>query len=338
MISLVTTVYNDRAGVKAFFDAMSVQTRLPDEILITDAGSNDGTWELILEKSLEDKQGLKVIALHEKKCNVARGRNLAIEKAEGDLIVSTDIGCEWDPEWLEELVKPMMDDPSLDLVIGSWAVNHESLHGEWALTEWALKGDQKLNAQADSYSSSRSIAYRKHVWERLGKYPEDLTFAGDDAAFHYMIENARINRVGASVVRCYWHRHEKLKSFFKEAYRYGQGEGEAFIHRRAALLIGSRFYLELFSLLIGFIFLFLIFPLGLCLLVLGMILFLSRVLKSLSPAGRLASKGVPHALYHILLFVYGTKWYWLKGYLEGVIVGFTKCTDSRKRLREMSPR
>ena len=37
MISLVTTVFNDREGVQAFFDAMSKQTLLPDEIIITDA-------------------------------------------------------------------------------------------------------------------------------------------------------------------------------------------------------------------------------------------------------------------------------------------------------------
>jgi len=333
MISLVTTVYNDREGVKAFFESMSAQSLLPDEIVITDAGSSDGTWELILKKSAQNDQRPKVIAIQEKKCNVARGRNLAIEKASGDLIVSTDIGCEWDPEWIEELVTPLLHDSSLDLVIGSWAVKNESLNGPWALTEWALKGDQKLNARADSYSSSRSIAYLKSVWERLGKYPEDLTFAGDDAAFHYMIEKAGSRRVGAPGVRCYWHRHENLKAFFKESYRYGVGEGEALIHRRAALLIGGRFLMELICLVGGIVLSFLFSLVGLALILVALLSFILRCWRFLPATRRLASKGVDHPLGRILLFVYGTKWYWIKGYLEGLIRGKTQCRDCRKRLK-----
>ncbi len=334
MISLVTTVYNDREGVEAFFHAMAAQTLLPDEIVITDAGSNDGTWELILEKSQDKNQGAKVIALQEKKCNVARGRNLAIEKASGDLIVSTDIGCEWDPEWVEELVKPLLNDSQIDLLIGSWAVKHESLHEEWAMTEWALKGDQKLNAQADSYSSSRSIAYRKQVWEKLGKYPEDLTFAGDDAAFHYMIENAGISRMGAPIVRCYWHRHETLKAFLKESYRYGVGEGEGLIHTRAAFLIGGRLLMEPFFLLIGMPLLFWMPPVGLALIMISFLSFFLRCWKLLPATRRLAAKGVKHPLFKILIFVYGTKANWIRGFIEGAIRGISQCKDCRRRLNK----
>ncbi len=74
MISLVTTVYNDREGVKAFFESMSAQSLLPDEIVMTDAGSSDGTWELILKKSAQIDQFLGYVNLRVKDYkNLIRG-------------------------------------------------------------------------------------------------------------------------------------------------------------------------------------------------------------------------------------------------------------------------
>ena len=196
MISLVSTIYNDRAGLECFFTAMAKQTRVPDEIVITDAGSNDGTWELMQAEAARTDRSWRFRALQEMRCNCARGRNLAIEQASYEIIVSTDIGCDWVPEWLAELATPLMADSEVEMVIGSWAVKHEELQGVWAQVEWALKGDQRLVATAESYSSSRSIAYRKNTWKALGRYPEDLTLSADDAVFHYLIEQADVHRVG----------------------------------------------------------------------------------------------------------------------------------------------
>jgi hypothetical protein len=71
--------------------------------------------------------------------------------------------------------------------------------------------------------------------------------------FHYLIEKAEVPRLGAPVVRCWWHRHEKLQAFFKEAYRYGLGDGEAGIRGKDVLLIGGRMVLEAGCLVLGMV-------------------------------------------------------------------------------------
>jgi glycosyltransferase involved in cell wall biosynthesis len=341
MISLISTIFNDRSGLECFFAAMAEQTRLPDEIVIVDAGSKDGTWELLEAEVARIDRPWKMIARQEVRCNVARGRDLAIEKAGGEITVSTDIGCDWEPEWLDELVSPLEADPRLDLVIGSWAVRREDLHGPWALAEWALKGDQRLEATAESYSSSRSIAYRKSCWEALGRYPEDLTLAADDAVFHYLIEQAEVPRVGAPMVRCWWHRHEALQGFFKEAFRYGLGDGEAGIRKKDVILIGGRLALELGCLLLGVTGLVTGVPgapwLGMGLLAVTVLSVGEKVFKMRGAIGRLKSAGVEHALVRLLAFTYGTKWHWLKGYVAGLKRGGVHCQDCRRRLREMTP-
>ena len=45
--SLIATVYNDVEGTRKFVRSMNEQTRKPDDIVILDAGSKDGTWEVL---------------------------------------------------------------------------------------------------------------------------------------------------------------------------------------------------------------------------------------------------------------------------------------------------
>ena len=342
MISLVSTIFNDRSGLEKFFQAMTTQTRLPDEIVIVDAGSRDGTWELMQAEASGSDRPWKMKAIQEIRCNVARGRNLAIEASEGDLIVSTDIGCDWDPEWLAELVAPFKGDSAVELVVGSWAVRKQDLRGPWAITEWALKGDQRLEATEESYSSSRSIAYRKSVWEALGKYPEDLTLAADDAMFHYLIEMAEVKRVGAPLVRCYWHRHESLQGFYKEAYRYGLGDGEAGIRLKDVILIGGRMAIEALFLVLGLIGLLPITPfspwIGIILIFCALLSIVAKMVKMKAALSRLKDAQISHPLLRLMAFTYGTKWHWLRGYFAGLKRGKEHCLECRRRLQEMTPK
>lgn len=341
MISLVSTIFNDREGLRTFFNAVAGQTRLPDEIVIVDAGSGDGTWELMESEASRTDRPWKIRVIQAAGCNVARGRNLAIDVASGVIVVSTDIGCDWDPEWLAELIAPLESDSLIEQVNGSWAVKKEDLRGPWALTEWALKGDQRLEATAESHCSSRSIAYRKNVWRALGGYPEDLTLAGDDAVYDHLSLRAGVRRAGASTVRCYWHRHETLKAFYKEAFRYGIGDGEAGIRSRDALLVGGRLFVEVICLFVGLLGLWLgdpFFPYaGIPLLCIAALSVLSKIVKMLAPAGRLRREGVNHPLFRLLAFTYGIKWQWIRGHIAGRRRGRIHCQECRRRLKEMSP-
>jgi len=224
-ISLVSTVFNEIERLDRTIAGLMAQTIQPSEIIITDAGSKDGTWERLQNWSREST--VPVILLHEKGCNVARGRNLAIEAASGDIIVSTDFGCSHDPEWLASLLTPFREPNGPDVVGGNYSVVEEHINSLPARAVYILEGGYRFRTDQYFTVTSRSIAYRKKVWEELGGYPEWLTLASDDSTFWKLIKKKGYNYRLVDEPHVFWDRHTSLKAYRKEAGRYGRGDGES---------------------------------------------------------------------------------------------------------------
>jgi len=49
--SVIIPVFNERDGIEEFLQSLYNQTRSPDEIIIIDGGSKDGTYEYLQEQS-----------------------------------------------------------------------------------------------------------------------------------------------------------------------------------------------------------------------------------------------------------------------------------------------
>jgi len=332
-VSLVTTILNDREGCSDFLRQMELQTSIPDEIVMVDAGSKDGTWELLQNYRPARDYSLRV--LQEIGCNIARGRNLAITKAKNDIIVSTDVGCIWEPLWLEELARPLLADNRFDAVMGSWMVRKEDLKGIWSKAEYALLNEPKLISTGISHSSSRSIAYRKSLWTAIGGYPEDLTLAADDMVFILLLHKLT-DRVGyAPVPRCYWQRPVTLRSFIKETLRNFRGAGEAGIWHSYGIMVGGRLFLEILFCVLGSLFLF--FPLlnraGIFFLAALLALFGLRIARLVPAIQRFNSNECSSGWVIIPFFEYMVKFYGVLGYWRGFLYGYKHCKKCRDRLR-----
>src|SRR5688572_10593857 len=99
-VSLIATVKDAGPFVGEFLDSIEAQTRTPEEVVIVDGGSTDGTLEVIRERPW-------VTLLEEPGANIARGRNLAVAKANHDVIAVSDADCVVAPDWLERLLEPL---------------------------------------------------------------------------------------------------------------------------------------------------------------------------------------------------------------------------------------
>ena len=106
-VSVITTVYNESQQIERLLDSLAAQSRRPDEIILCDGGSTDGTVAIIQAWAARNQERVPTLQLLvEPGANISRGRNLAIAAAAGHYIAVTDAGVVLEPTWLAELVAP----------------------------------------------------------------------------------------------------------------------------------------------------------------------------------------------------------------------------------------
>jgi glycosyltransferase involved in cell wall biosynthesis len=229
-ISLIATVLNEADSIRSFLDGLLSQTRRPDEILLSDGGSTDGT-EAVIRQYVD--QGAPIRLIRAPGANIARGRNLAIAQARGEIIACTDAGCRADPHWLEEITAPF-GSPDTGVACGvtrteARTCNEKSLG--ILLTPDA--GDLDIRTYSPS---SRSVAFRRGLWEEVEGYPEELPWA-EDTLF-----NLKLRETGARFVLCsrafvFWRPPATLRAAARTLFQYGLGDGLARLHGRTYLRI-----------------------------------------------------------------------------------------------------
>ncbi|MBP7936784.1 MAG: glycosyltransferase [Phycisphaerae bacterium] len=233
LITLVTTCYNEAMSVRSWLDDLAHQTRQPDQIVVVDAGSNDGTVEVLSDWVTQSSNRLLEVR---DGCTVAQGRNRAIEVACGSVIASTDMGCRLNHDWFEQLVAPLDTSSELfDVVAGNYTVDPSTLRTVWDWADYYLHNKYETHLAPGFLPSSRSIAYRKSVWELLGGYPEDLRYAGDDTVFAKQIYASGLRIALAPEAMAFWRRPGCWGKYLKEAFNYGRGNGEAGLARAFGL-------------------------------------------------------------------------------------------------------
>ncbi|MEQ8711496.1 MAG: glycosyltransferase [Cyclobacteriaceae bacterium] len=334
--SLVSTVFNEATRLEEWIEGIENQTELPDEVIITDAGSTDGTLEALYK--WQERSSLSISILVSDRCNVAEGRNLAITKAEYDWILSTDFGCTYHQDWIKSLAEHFGNQKT-DVVAGAFGANTYEQESSAANADLILQNGYPVNMDQHFTASSRSIAYRKTVWEQLGGYEEWLTLAADDTIFWRRLkqEGFRYQLVDSPYVQ--WGRHKTYRQFAKEAFRYGLGDGESGINFRNfwshVIETSTRYLFFLNILLFPFV-----SPQWALLRVL-LLLPLSFGLRSYRNAWRnyqglkkeldFNFKDFVNSLYLIEI----SRWFYLKGYLKGWLFASKEVKEGRKRLKGM---
>jgi len=210
-VSLIVTVRNDRLGFAELLRGIAEQTELPEEIVVVDGGSEDGTLEEL--KSWErDLPPLRVFVAPG--ANIAAGRNKAVREARHDWIACTDAGCRPVPGWLAALKQAR---ERADIAAGTFIVEAETpldravacahypvleeVHDSNPLVRLShrLFGRDFRAEQA----GGRSMAFSRAAWEEAGGFREHV-HAGEDLAFSAAAIALGFRPVLAEEATVYW--------------------------------------------------------------------------------------------------------------------------------------
>jgi glycosyltransferase involved in cell wall biosynthesis len=223
-VSLILTLLNEGDEVRKVMDSILRQRRMPDEVVIVDGGSSDHTVELL--SSYTTRLPLRIFVCPG--ANISQGRNFAIAHAEYDLIAVTDAGVQLQADWLERLVEPFERDTTQkpDFVSGFFLPDPQGLF-EHALAMTTLPAREEMG-KGRFMPSSRSVAFTRAIWARVGGYPEWMRWSED-----VLFDLALIN-VGAKIVyqpdAIVWFRpRSSLSAFFRQYRNYAYGDGQALL-------------------------------------------------------------------------------------------------------------
>jgi cellulose synthase/poly-beta-1,6-N-acetylglucosamine synthase-like glycosyltransferase len=248
------------------------------------------------------------------------GHNIAVQEASNEHIVSTDFGVRFDPHWFEEIVRPYEEDPTVEIVAGSYEIDFATLHGPTARAEWYLENGGVPKLLPGFVPGNRSTAYTKSVWRKLGGLPQDLTFYADDSVFGMQMVQAGFKMAYAPKAVVYWSRPAKLKAFWKEQYNYCRGDGEAAIKTPVAF----RWYKK------GLI------PAWMVPLLTAIRTMTGHPGHKVKAAWRALRKGDVLACLFMPVLTFGNGYCGGKGYLVGYSHGEAHCQQCRSRLAESS--
>lgn len=217
-VSLITTERNEADAIEQFLDSALNQSTAPDEIIIADGGSTDGTVEIIEQYAKKDPR----IRLISSPGNRSVGRNAATEASNNEVIAVTDVGSRLDKDWLKNITKPFQDNPEAMVVAGFFKPAPRTFFEKVSST-LMLNPNDKINL-ATWLPSSRSIAYKKTAWKAVGGYPEHTNF-NEDTPFDLALKAKGYKFEDGLKAIVWWRPRPNLKEFYKQYYWYAVGDG-----------------------------------------------------------------------------------------------------------------
>ncbi|MGG4400613.1 glycosyltransferase [Paenibacillus amylolyticus] len=216
--SLITPVKNEADDIILYLNSIENQKLLPDEVIIVDGGSNDGTPSIIRDFAMNSKVKFKVIEINSK--SISEQRNLAIKEAQNELIVMADAGNILDENYTKNMVGTLMEFPDAELV-GSIFYAVDEKFADHFIYGWDGFGDWQNYLPA-----GKTMAVRRSIFLSMGGFPEFLSFTGEDALFDIFYRNISTRWVFNKAAFVYWDIPRTWEDCLKKFYSYGVGAGE----------------------------------------------------------------------------------------------------------------
>ncbi len=214
------TVKNEAESLPRLFETLALQTKHPDEIIVADGGSRDDTVKMLRAASSE----FRLRVLECPGTNISQGRNAAIRETNADIIASMDAGVRLEPRWFENITAPFFQDNAPDVVSGFFLPDP---HGAFETALAATTLPELRDIKPETFlPSSRSVAFRKTAWEKIGGYPEWLDYC-EDLIFDFDLKRAGFRFQFQPNALVYFRPRPTLQKFSKQYNLYARGDGKA---------------------------------------------------------------------------------------------------------------
>ncbi len=190
------------------------------EIIVVDDASDDHTAEVV------GQFPVRLLALTEAK-QASCCRNLAAQKASGEILAFIDSDCLADPRWLKELIPAFKD-----VEVGAVGGRVDSYYEAKGLDRYEqVKSSLKIGSwfrsthEADPffYVPSCNLLVRRPLFLKVGGFREDL-HVGEDVDLCWRIRDEEHHIEYRPIGKVYHRHRNQLQSFCSRRFDYGTSE------------------------------------------------------------------------------------------------------------------
>ena len=158
-VSLVTRTFNEVNEIESLALNLRKQTQQPDEVIVVDNGSVDGSVDFCREA------GFKVISIDE--YLPGKALNLGIRESKYELVVLVSSHCiPADKYWLEKLVQPFSYDSQIVASYGRQIPSKDSTALDYRDLLTVFRNESKVQI-LDTFFHNANSAIRKSLWKKI---------------------------------------------------------------------------------------------------------------------------------------------------------------------------
>lgn len=196
-ISVVIPTYNGKRYLSDCLDSLKNQIRKPDEIILVDDGSTDGTDSYVASFYPE----VKLIRLDVNQ-GFAAAVNKGIHRANGSYIALLNNDTRPTPQWLFELVKTLDEKPSVGFcsskmlfadrpnVINSIGIGFTRAGTAFDVGEGEEDGEKFSQSRPIFGACAGAAMYRRELFEDIGLLDEDFFMWYEDVDLSFRAQLA----------------------------------------------------------------------------------------------------------------------------------------------------
>jgi len=232
-VAVVVPVLNEAESLPGLLADLKGQLPPPAEIVVVDAGSHDGTHEL-LER--ERRRLPALVVLEVGGATPGRGRNAGIEAASSDFVVTLDAGSRVGPGFVAALADAAGPRTvSVGVAEADARTAFDRAVGWFTLRAFKPR-DRPGPVGAEFLPAGRNgLCFSREAWQAAGGYPPELPW-GEDKLFVRALREAgyELAAVPEAVVR--WRPRRSLGELYRQYRNYGQGDALGRVDRQNELV------------------------------------------------------------------------------------------------------